>query len=146
MQFGVAQIHAGEIAGKQRRLVAARAGADFDNDALVVGGVFRQQFKPDGVFKAGELCCPRRNVGFRHRPHVGVERRIGEHAVEIGQLGLLAAVVADGLGHIIELRQLARQRAKIRPRRTRRKPMRQLFMAAQDSVEFVGGEHFMPGD
>ena len=47
--FGVAQVHAQQVAGKERTLVAAGAGADFDDGvAGVVGVAWQQQ-----VFDAG---------------------------------------------------------------------------------------------
>ena len=41
--FRVARVHPAEIAGEQCRLVAARAGADFEKDVAVVVRILRQQ-------------------------------------------------------------------------------------------------------
>ena len=43
LRFRVARVHAEKLGGKQRRFVAAGAGADFQDDVLVVVGVARQQ-------------------------------------------------------------------------------------------------------
>src|SRR5690606_16586754 len=40
---GIAIIHAEEIAGKDRRLVPASAGADFEDRVLLVGGILREE-------------------------------------------------------------------------------------------------------
>ena len=39
---GIALVHAKQIASEQRRLVAAGAGADFEDDVALVHGVFWQ--------------------------------------------------------------------------------------------------------
>ncbi len=43
LALGEARVHAEKVAGEQRRLVTAGAGADFEDDALLVVGVARQQ-------------------------------------------------------------------------------------------------------
>ena len=43
LALGVARVHAEQVAGEQRRFVAAGAGADFEEDVALVVGVFRQQ-------------------------------------------------------------------------------------------------------
>src|ERR1700757_4248598 len=42
-----ALIHPEQVAGEQRRLVAAGAGADFQHDVAIVHGVFRQKRDAD---------------------------------------------------------------------------------------------------
>ena len=46
MEFGVAAVHAEEIAREQRRLVAPGPGADFQDGAALIGGIARQQRQP----------------------------------------------------------------------------------------------------
>ena len=41
--FGVTRVHAKQVAGENGRFVAAGAGADFQEDVLVVPRVFRDQ-------------------------------------------------------------------------------------------------------
>jgi hypothetical protein len=43
LALGVAGVHAQQVAGKQRRLVAAGAGADLEEDVALVVGVAGQQ-------------------------------------------------------------------------------------------------------
>ncbi len=43
MLLGVAGVHAVEVGGEEGGFVAAGAGADLDDDVLLVGGVLRQQ-------------------------------------------------------------------------------------------------------
>src|SRR3569832_1917709 len=42
LALGIARVHAQQVAGEQRRLVTARAGADFQEDVALVVGIFRQ--------------------------------------------------------------------------------------------------------
>src|SRR6266851_5425124 len=59
LRFGVAGIHAEEIAGKKSGFVAAGARANFDDNALFVVGIFREQqeleLALDGFLARGEL-------------------------------------------------------------------------------------------
>ena len=43
LRFGVAAVHAQQVAGEDRRLVAAGAGADFEKDVALVARIARQQ-------------------------------------------------------------------------------------------------------
>ncbi len=45
LDFGEARVHAVEIAGEDAGFVATGAGADFDDDALFIEGIFRQEEK-----------------------------------------------------------------------------------------------------
>src|SRR6516164_2818841 len=47
----IALIHAIEIAGEQRRLVAPGAGADFEDDALLIHCVLGDERKADVMFE-----------------------------------------------------------------------------------------------
>src|SRR5258708_259678 len=59
LRFGVARIHAEEIAGEKSGFVAAGARAHFDDNALFVVGIFREQqeleLALDGFLARGEL-------------------------------------------------------------------------------------------
>ena len=72
---GVALVHAEQIAGEQRRLVAAGAGADFEDDVALVHRVLGEEREPQLLFE-------RRAPRFELRPfrlgdgaHFGVGRR-----------------------------------------------------------------------
>jgi len=58
-QLGVASEHFEEVAGEQRRLVAAGAGADLDDHVLGVVGVTLDHRQPDLLF---QLLDPRRRL------------------------------------------------------------------------------------
>jgi hypothetical protein len=53
--LGVAQVHAQQVAGEQRGLLAALARLDLQDDVLVVAGVARDQQQPQPL---GELLAP----------------------------------------------------------------------------------------
>ena len=54
--LGVAQVHAQQVAGEQRRLVAARARLDLEDDVLVVAGVARDEQKAELLGRAPRAC------------------------------------------------------------------------------------------
>ena len=83
--LGIALVHAQQIAGEQRRLVAAGAGADFEHRRAIVGGVARQQLQRQRPLGLGHLRLQDRQLLDRHLADVGA--RIGEHLVEHLDLG-----------------------------------------------------------
>ena len=95
LRGGVALVHAEQVAGKQRRLVAAGAGADFEDGVLLVGGVLGQQqyldFLPqrlDALLDAGQVC-------LGQRPHLGVGALVGEHRLEVGEFAFRPEKLPD---------------------------------------------------
>ena len=54
LQRAVARVHAEQIVGEQGRLVAARAGADFDDGGGGVGGILGQELDLQVVLELGE--------------------------------------------------------------------------------------------
>jgi len=72
LRFRVTRVHAEEFAGEKRGFVAARAGADFDDDALVVVRIFGEkqefQFAFDAVATLDELSF----LFLRHVPHIRI--------------------------------------------------------------------------
>ena len=76
-------IHAEDFGGKERGLVAAGAGADFEDDVLLVVGILGQQQHLDLFF---ERRLARREGGdlfLGHGAHVGIA--LGEHGARFGQ-------------------------------------------------------------
>ena len=53
--FRVALVHAEEVGGEERRLVAAGPSADLDDHVLLVGGVLRQQRQLELLFQPLDL-------------------------------------------------------------------------------------------
>ena len=77
---GVALIHAEQIAGEQRRLVAAGAAADFEDDGLFVGLVLGQQQDADGLVELLDFLVELGDFGLGHVAHVlvaGLEQVLG---------------------------------------------------------------------
>ena len=71
---GVALVHAEQVAGEQRGLVAAGAGADFQDGVVIVHRVLRDQRQMDLLFELcrGALAAP----AFRLQPSCAFRRRL----------------------------------------------------------------------
>ncbi len=67
MPVGVALIHAEQIAGEQGRLFAAGAGAQFEDRALLVGGVLGQELNFQLTLELVDLWAQRLKLRFRER-------------------------------------------------------------------------------
>jgi len=136
--FGV---HAKQVAGEQRRLVAAGPGADFQDDVAFVVGVLGQQRDLDVA--AHRLQRRLRLVGLRRRdlPHFRVERGIGEQGREIGALALLGAQRRDRLRQRLQLRVFAGNLGVLGAAGAGAQPMAELLVAAQNRVESAVEAH-----
>ena len=106
---GIALVHAEQVAGEQRGLVAAGAGADFEDGVALVHRVFGQQREADFLFERARAV--RRAPASRPRPARASRRRsrIGEHRVEVGDFGAGRAIGLDRLDHRVEFGEFARQ-------------------------------------
>ena len=100
-------IHAEQIASEKRRLVAACAGADFQNGALFVGGVARQQRKSQVLL--GFIQFLARGMQFigGQRPHFRIVAP--GQAFQIGDFGGQPAISPDRFGNRLQFRQFARE-------------------------------------
>ena len=87
LRLGEALVHAQQVAGEQRRLVAAGAGADLEHRGAVVGGVARQQLDRQRALGLGQLVADLLGLGRRHFLELGLGGRVGEHAVQHLELG-----------------------------------------------------------
>ena len=76
MPVGIALIHAEEIAGEQRRLLAAGAGAHFEDGALLVGGVLGQKLHFELPLELLDLGVERVKLLLGERRHLGVGGRV----------------------------------------------------------------------
>ena len=92
LQRGEALIHAEQVAGEQRGLVAAGAGADFEHDAALVHRVLRQQRDADLLLQRHALLLERGPLDFRKLAHLGIGRRIGDQRIDVLDLGLRRAI------------------------------------------------------
>jgi hypothetical protein len=87
MLGGVALIHAEEIGGEQGGLVAACAGADFQDGVLLVGRILGQQHALHRMLEFGQALAQFRRLLLGNGLHVG----IGRH--RLGVLKLLLGLV-----------------------------------------------------
>ena len=84
---GIALVHAEQVAGEQRRLVAAGAGADFEDGVLLVGGILRQQQELDVVLQRLDALARAPGSSASASARISrVGRLVGEHRLEIGEL------------------------------------------------------------
>jgi hypothetical protein len=106
---GVALVHAEQIAGEQRRLVAAGAGADFENDVALVHGVLGQS--------ASRNCCSsaaRRasSSGFSASAMERISASVAGSSIRLVspfELALRRAIGLHRLDHRRKLGEFARQ-------------------------------------
>ena len=113
--FGIARVHAEQVGGKQGGLVAAGAGAHFEEDVALVVRVFRQQQPLQFALQRIDPRVGIGQLGFGQFAHVRVGQQLArggnvgfglaEGQVLLdhrGQLGVFArqlAVVVDVVGH-----------------------------------------------
>ena len=107
LTLGIARVHAEQVRREQRRLVAARAGADFEEDVALVVGIPGQQHRLQFGLERHQASLGRAALLVGEIAHLRVAREFGGGR-EIG-LGLSEIPVARGDG--IELRALLRPRA-----------------------------------
>ena len=94
LQLGVALVHAEEIAGEQGRLVAAGAGAHFQDGRGVLVLVLGRQHQSEVAFQDRQLVIQGLDLVLDHVGHLG----IGGHDVQLGALGAQLGQALDGLG------------------------------------------------
>ncbi len=105
--FGVAAVHAQQIGGKQRRLVAAGAGTDFQKQVALVVGVAWQECRLQGALQALHLGREAWLLFFRQRPELG----IGQHEPGLTQFVFTLAIVVVQTHHLADVGVLAAQLA-----------------------------------
>ena len=139
MPLGVARVHTHDLGGKQGRFVAARAGANFDDDVFLVIRIFRQQphfqlgfnlFAP--LFQLDKLRAGKLE-------HLGVVFQI-KHLARIAQTlieRLELAVLGDDFFKVAVLLGYARILRLIGERLRVAELLRQLFVLLFDGIELV---------
>ncbi len=110
MQLGVALVHAVEVAREQRRLLAAGAGADFEDRALVVGLVAGQEGELDRLLELRNALFEDRELVAGERAHLGVEPGIGEQLLEARDFGPGRAQRLDRARNPVQLGELLGER------------------------------------
>ncbi len=79
MLLGKARVHAEDLRGEQRGLVAAGAGADFQDDVLLVVGILGQQQQLQVFFDLRQPLFELRQLILRHGANVRVG--LGQHGL-----------------------------------------------------------------
>ena len=107
LALGVARVHAEQVAGEERRLVAAGARADLQEDVALVVRIARQQHRLQLAADAREPFLGALPLLFRERLHLRIVGQLGGRR----QVGLRTRVIAEARDDGIDLRVLARHRA-----------------------------------
>src|SRR5262247_2725151 len=105
----IAFVHAEQIAGEERGLVAAGAGADFENDVALVHRVLGNKRQPELPLERRAFLLELRLLGGGHRAHFGIGCRVGDERIEARDLGGDGAIVVHRLDDGSELGELARE-------------------------------------
>ncbi len=138
---GIALVHAEEIAGKERGLVAAGAGADLEDDVALVHRVLGQQRQLDLSFERRALLLEFRPLGERHRAHFGVGCGIRNERIEALDLGDDAAIVLHRPDDRSELGEFARELDVGLGRHRVRELAFDRLVAGDERVEFLFRKH-----
>ena len=109
MPVGIALIHAKEVAGEQGRLLAACAGAHFEDCALLIRGVLRQELHFQLPLELFDLRIERTKLLLGKAPHLGVGRRVVDELLQIRPFAHRLAQRVDGGNDRIELGEFARE-------------------------------------
>lgn len=105
----MALIHAQEVAGEERGLVAAGAGPDFEDDAALVGSVLRQQGDEDLAGARLDLGAGRVALLIGEVAELGIGGGIGDQRLGLFQRGLRLTPGRDCRDHGIEFGQFLRE-------------------------------------
>src|SRR5665648_414605 len=100
LRLRVARVHARQVAGEQRRLVAAGAGADLDDHVLGVVGVAREHADTDFFAELLEPAAALAELLLREVAHLGVGGVVAEEAFGVGH-GLLR--LANAARQVVDL-------------------------------------------
>ena len=138
---GIALVHAEQIAGEQRSLVAAGAGADFQHDVALVHRVLGQERETQLLFQRRAPGLELRPLRLGDRAHLGVDRRIVDQALDAFEFVLRRAVGVHRLDHGRQLGELARQLHERLGRQDVGEVAFQFGMANNNRVEFLFRDH-----
>ncbi len=95
--LGVARVHAEEVAGEERALVAAGAGADLEEQVLLVVGIARQQHALHLVLERGRAATPGAHLLLGELAHRRVARHVGGRGDVLAGLAPRAVRLDHGL-------------------------------------------------
>src|SRR5436853_3558948 len=108
-QLGVAAVHAEEVGGEQRGLVAAGAGAHLNYGALLIGRVLGEEMQAQLLEKLAPAVIGLVELVLGQLPQLFVGRGVVGERNQLAPLGLGLAVLADCVDDRIQLRELLRQ-------------------------------------
>ena len=116
LAFGKTRVHAQQVAREQRGLVAAGAGADFEERRAGVVGVLGQQQALHFVFELPQFGLGVRDLLMGHRDHVGIlgGAGLGQHLARGRQIVFASAAAREAAGQLRDFGVLARQRHVLR--------------------------------
>ena len=112
LRFRVARVHAVELAGEDRRLIAAGAGADLEEDAALVARIARQQQLAQLLLLRLEAPLEPHDLLVPEGAHAGVG--VALQLARSDELALQAVVEPHALGQRLQARILDRQVAELR--------------------------------
>ena len=142
---GIALVHAEQIAGEQRRLVAAGAGADFENDVALVHRVLGQEREAQLLLERGAARFELGLFRLGDGAHLGVGRGIGDQAREAVEFALRGAIGLHRLDHRRELGEFARQLDIGLGRHGGGEIAFERRVAGDKRIEFLIGQHRLSG-
>ncbi len=136
VQRRIALIHAEEIGGEKRRLLAAGAGAQFEDGIALVSRVLGQQHKPHAALELGNALVELGKLAGRQRPHLRIA--LGRQRGEILALRPRAFQSFDGGDERREVAVFLRELGEVSPQPRRIfQRVRKLRMAPHDPVELA---------
>ena len=137
--LGVAAVHAEQLGGEQRRLVAARAGADLQHHVALVVGVLGGELAPQPLLELRDAGRELLLLLLHHLVQVVVLGQRREHLLVLRPLLLDLHVLAVELDRRIDLRQrLVQLAVRLGVREDGRigEPLRQLLMGLLQLGQF----------
>ncbi len=137
MKLGIALVHAEQIAGEQRRLVAAGAGPDLDDGAFLVGSVLRQKQEPHLL---GQVLDPRVEPLGLVAGKIG-HFRIGEQRLQPLPFADRRAELAGRLVDRLQFGALAAELDQRLAIKRRRQPGVDGLNAGDQGVDFLVRDH-----
>ena len=124
LRLGEALVHAQQVAGEQRGLVAASPGANLEHCGALVGGVARQQLQRERALGFGQLVADVLRFRRGHFLELGLGGWIGEHAVQHLELGAQPPHFARRRRDRLDLRHIPSTGERNRRARGRAPPSR----------------------
>ena len=109
--FRVARVHAVQVTGEHRRLIAPGTGAHLEEDVPVIARIPRQQEPAQLALRGFELALHAPHLLLPERAYAGV--RIGPQVARRGQIAFQAVVAAKALRQRLQARVLHGQLAEL---------------------------------